>query len=219
MVVALMVPAVGATSAFGTTGQITEALASPDWMRGSFAGTVEWSGCAHPVPPPSGPSSSYTACTWTAYATVGPGTSEEACLSPDRQLNSLGAGVQLVWQGEARTEAGSESFAVADFPMDGAAGKVLCLAATEVGTDGKTIPCLPPGEPIPPGWHCPYHQVTYFSSLGSSMVAGPGSVVPQDSAVPAHACFCPTPSPRRGHRVKHRHRRIWLSPHQKVSVS
>lgn len=112
----LVVAAVAATPALGAVGEITKATVAPDWTSGSFAGKMEWTGCAH-LPPkkepgdPKEPGSpeSFT-CTWTAYATVGPGASPEACLGSDRDLNSLGPDVHLVWQGEPRTGLGSEVF-------------------------------------------------------------------------------------------------------------
>jgi hypothetical protein len=217
----LIVAAVAATAALGAVGEITKASVASDWTSGSFAGKVEWTGCAH-LPPkkepgePKEPSSpeSFT-CTWTAYATVGPGTSPEACLGSDRDLNSLGSGVQLVWQGESRTGLGSEAFEVNDFPLDGSAGKVLCLATRERSTDGTEVPCVPPGEPIPPGWHCPYVMTNYFSTLDSRVLEAPASQ-PSGQAEPKF-CGCPAMVSVRPHHKKHRrHRHIFVSQHQKV---
>ena len=208
----LVVAAVAATAALGAVGEITKATVASDWSNGSFAGKMEWTGCAHLPPPlkkepgePGIPPPPFT-CTWTPYATVGPGTSPEACLGSDRDLNSLGSGVQLVWQGAPRTGAGSEAFEVNDFPLDGSAGKVLCLATREVSTDGTEIPCAPPGEPIPPDWHCPYVMTDYFGTLDSRVLEAEMKF-----------CACPVIVPVRHHRKKHRHRQIFVSQHEKVS--
>lgn len=207
VVAVLVVSAVGAASAFGSTGQIVNTWANADWTVGSLVGTVEWTGCAHPAPKPFGPSGEYVSCAWTAYVTAGPGTSQ--CLAGDRRLTDLGNGDQLVWQGEKRTGNGSISFEVNDFPLE--AGKLLCLETAEETTDGTEIPCAPPGEPIPPDWHCPYVMTTYFNML-DSLVLEPPMRLPQ--------CLCPPTGPHRRrhhHHVKHhRHRHIFVFQHQKV---
>lgn len=212
LAVALVVSVVVATAALGAVGEITKASVASDWASGNFAGKMEWTGCAHLPPPPKrepgepgAPPPPFT-CTWSAYATVGPGTSPEACLGSGRDLDSLGSGVQLVWQGAPRTGVGSESFEVNDFPLDGSSGKVLCLAAREESTDGTEIPCAPPGEPIPPDWHCPYVMTDYFTTLDSRALEAE-----------LKFCGCPAIAVARHHRKKHRrHRRIFVSQHQKV---
>lgn len=211
VLLALAVPAVAAASADGASGRITLASVSSDGTKGSFAGTVEWTGCAHPLPPPFDGAGEYVACTWMPYATVGPGSSGEACSSADRQLGGLGSGVQLVWKGEEETGLGAQSFSAADFALDGTAGKVLCLSAAEKGSAGTTIPCAPPGEPIPPGWHCPYREVTFFETLDSRLLV---------AAAPPPVCACNPPvQPRQRrakHRRRHRHRQISLSQLREV---
>ncbi|HEY8501424.1 MAG TPA: hypothetical protein VIL21_01960, partial [Solirubrobacterales bacterium] len=102
MAATLLVAALAPAGALGSTGEITAATVSPDWQQGDFAGTVTWDGCAHPAPKPSEPQADYVECTWTPYATVGPGVDSENCLSTDRQLGHLGSDVHLVWQGEER---------------------------------------------------------------------------------------------------------------------
>lgn len=227
----LAVGAVGTTSAFGATGQITTALVSPDWTQGDFAGAVEWTACAHPAPKPPPPpeegggpvalsSFEYVACSWTAYATVGPGASVEACLSSDRRLGSLGSGVQLVWQEGQRTGAGSVSFQVDDFPLGGTPGQVLCLATAEETTDGTEIPCAPPGPPIPPGWHCPYVMVTYLNTLDSRVLEAPqvpATTSPSPTTVSHPSSAQPGHRRHRHRRAKRRHRGISLSQHKVVS--
>lgn len=217
----LVVAAVAATAALGAVGEITKALVASDWTSGSFAGKMEWTGCAH-LPPqkkepgePKEPGSreSFT-CTWTAYATVGPGTSPEACLGSDRDLNSLGPGVQLVWQGEPRTGLGSEAFEANDFPLDGSAGKVLCLATRERSTDGTELPCVPPVEP-PPGWHCPYVMINYFSNLDSRVLEAVAPQLPDQGGQKFCACQG-IASVRHRHKKHRRHRHIFVSQHQKV---
>jgi len=211
----LVVAAVAATAALGAVGEITKASVASDWTSGSFAGQMEWTGCAH-LPPekePKEPPQSFT-CTWTAYATVGPGASPEACLGPDRDLNSLGSGVQLLWQGEPRTGLGSEAFEVNDVPLDGSGGKVLCLATREKSTDGTELPCVPPAEP-PPGWHCPYIMTNYFSTLDSRVLEPATAPLPGQEE--PKFCGCPAIVPVRHHHKKHRrHQHIFVSQHQKV---
>jgi hypothetical protein len=227
----LVVAAVAATAAFGAVGEITKASVASDWSSGSFAGQMEWTGCAH-LPPPlkePGPSGPFT-CTWTAYATVGPGTSPEACLGSGRDLNSLGSGVELVWQGEARTGDGSEAFEVSDFPLDGSGEKVLCLATREESTDGTELPCIPPFE-IPPGWHCPYVMTNYFSNLDSRVLEAEAESGPKPKPEPApkpeaeagsksepsEPCACPGVIHRHHHHyARRRHRHIFVSQHEKV---
>lgn len=220
--VVLVVSALAAASAFGSTGQITKASVTSDGTHGSFAGEMEWTGCAHQPPkePEAFGSPEPVTCTWTAYATVGPGASPEACFEPGRDLGSLDSGVQLVWQGEARTGVGSEAFEVEDFALEGDGGGVFCLATAETSTDGTKLPCVPPAEP-PPGWHCPYVWTTYFNTLDSRQLepaeeSEANPIQNSSSAEPPKECVCPAPvSAHRRHR-HHRHRRISLSQHQKV---
>lgn len=227
---ALAVSAIAVASAFASVGRITKASTTPDGTRGDLAGEVEWTGCAHQPPkPPKTPKEEgfpeSPTCTWTAYATVGPGSSPEACEGPGRHLSSLGSGVQLVWQGETRTGLGSEAFEVNDFALEAGAGEMLCLATAEKSTDGTTLPCVPPPEP-PPGWHCPYVWTTYFDTLDSRQLepAGEAEGLPShavSSGEPPKECACPalgaTSDHRRHRRHHYRHRRISLSQHQKVS--
>src|SRR5690349_5502238 len=225
---ALVMVALAATAAFGAVGQITKATVACDWASGSVAGEMEWTGCAHLPPLKEEPGEEKEGiplepftCTWTAYATVGPGTSPEACLGSDRDLNSLGSGVQLVWQGEPRTGVGSEAFEVSDFPLDGSGGKVLCLTTREKSTDGTELPCFPPFEP-PPGWDCPYVMTNYFSSLDSQVLEPEAEPEPKPEPEPApkseaeagsksepsEPCACPGPIHRRHHHhVEHRRHR------------
>jgi len=146
-------------AALGTSGRITLAEANTAWTQAHIAGTVEWSKCDHgiggqsepgsPPPPP---------CEWTPYATVGPGTPAADCSSPGREWPDLSNGVSLAWFGGARSGSGAATagFDVPDLALSGEPGQLLCLSLLEVAFTGKTIPCAPPGEPIPPGWHCPY---------------------------------------------------------------
>jgi hypothetical protein len=224
LVGALGIAAVAATTALGTAGQISKASVASDWTRGSFAGEMEWTGCTH-LPPKEeskepGSPDPFT-CTWTAYATVGPGASPEACLGSDHHLGSLGAEVQLVWQSAPRTGVGSEAFEVNDLPLNGVPGKVFCLATAEQGTDGSTIPCVPPGEPIPPGWHCPYRRVTYFSTLDSRVLeVAPLPLGGRNEGEGApKPCVCPALRHLHRHHLRRRHRRIFVSQRQEVPKS
>jgi hypothetical protein len=127
------------------TGAITRAEANADWTLGSIAGSVEWTGCET------------AGCDLTVYATVGSGSDASECSSADRQWPDLGEGVSLAWSyGGAGEGSGTAAFEVPDLALDGAPGQLLCLALVEAVSTGETIPCAPPGDPIPPGWHCPY---------------------------------------------------------------
>jgi hypothetical protein len=183
---ALAIVVVAPANASASSGEITKASVSPGWLQGSFGGTVTWSGCAR-----AGPKT--VACTGRPYAAVAAGGSLEACGSPDREL---------VWEGQQQGGAGAQSFEVVDFPLDGSGGKVLCLGLIE--EDTTEIPCVPPGEPIPPGWHCPYKTTSTDSFLVADVLKAEAAPKPEP---PVH---------RRCHRARHRRHRICLSQHQKV---
>ncbi|MGN6664583.1 MAG: hypothetical protein ACTHK6_10335 [Solirubrobacterales bacterium] len=207
LVAALVASAVGAASAFGSTAQITEATVNPTWTQGSFAGAVEWTGCAH-----SGPR--VVECASTPYAAIASGNSAQACDSTDRVP---------VWEGEKRSYAGAQSFAVSDFPLDGSNGKVLCLGLIE--TSVAEIPCVPPGEPIPPGWHCPYKTSNEDAPLATRVLEADRASEPSGEPEPGRP-GPPNPEPqacgqhrhrRNGRCVRNRHhRRFFVFQHQKV---
>ena len=176
-------------AAASTIGEITSAVATPDWLHGNFAGSATWDGCAHYIrpekgPKPEGPTEAIDlgpgtpagpACRWTPYATLGPGSSVEDCSSASRHLKSLGPDVQLVWKGETAWGAGSSSFQSAGLSLDGIPGKVFCLAAVEEVPEETKIPCVPPDKPMPIDWHCPYVIRTYDIPLDARAV----EVVPE----------------------------------------
>jgi hypothetical protein len=196
--------------AAAATGTITRAQANADWTQGSVAGSVTWTGCVNAVTPPaeslpgpeeplpepessrastsSTPESPY--CAWTPYLTVAPASSSPDCSAAVRQLPDLGEGVSLVWSGGERIETETVSFDVPNTPLDGKPEQLLCLSLTEVAQSGETIPCAPPGEPVPPGWHCPYKNNSYPYVLASTQLSaasgtgvewgpGPGNLLPR----------------------------------------
>lgn len=196
---------IAATIALGSTAYITKASVASDWTRGSFAGTVEWTGCAH-----AGPRT--VECAWTPYAVIVAGGSAEACGSPDRDL---------VWEGQKRATAGAQFFEVNDFPLDGTGEKVLCLGLIEATV--AEIPCAPPGEPIPPNWHCPYQTSSQDISLAARVLEAsakpdraPGTPDEGESPKPGTRRCHHGSRKRRGRCLRRRHHRISLSQHQKV---
>lgn len=201
---AVALVAVSAPSAFGSTAQIVKASVNSSWTRGTFAGTVEWSGCAH------GPKT--VECAWVPYAAIATGNSSEACESSSRDA---------LWEGQRQAAVGSQSFEVTEVPLDGSGGKVLCLGLIE--TIVEELPCMPPGEPIPPGWHCPYQTSSVDVPLASRVLDAPTEPdhphgEPGEGEPPKPVTReCPRGRHRRhGHCVPPRHHRISLSQHRKA---
>jgi hypothetical protein len=181
-VLGLMAMSAG-NAAASTSGEITTAMATPDWLHGDFAGSATWGGCA-PLPPGKGPkperqteaidlgpeAPTGQACRWTPYATLGPGSSIEDCSSANRHLQSLGPDVHLVWKGETKWGAGTSSFEATGLSLDGIPGEVFCLAAVEEVPEETKIPCVPPDKPMPIDWHCPYVIRSYDIPLDARLV-------------------------------------------------
>ena len=185
--VALLMP----TGALASSGEITRAEANAEWTHGSISGSVTWTGCVNavqpprpppPPPPPQPPQPLHLGspsapelpyCAWIPYATVGPASSSPDCSSADRRLPGLGEGVLLVWSGGERQGPGSTAFDLPSVSLDGAPGQLLCLSLTEIAQTDKTIPCAPPGEPLPPGWHCPYATASHPISLAEALLVAP----------------------------------------------
>lgn len=98
------------TAAFGTTGEVTRAVASPDWLHGSIAGYVTG------LPPNN------WAETWAGIAFVQPAS--YPCDSRNPYYINPGYGgdkrVKRAWYG-------TTSFDIADFPLDGSYGPRACL--------------------------------------------------------------------------------------------
>ncbi len=177
-------------SALASTGEITRATASRDWTQGSIAGSVSWTGCVHavqpptstgpgPLPPPE-PSPEPPYCGWIPYVTVAPISVSADCAADSRRWPDLGEGVSLAWSGGERLAAGVAQFDLPEVPLDGSPGQLFCLAAIERASSG-TIPCVPPGEPVPPGWHCPYNIISYFIQFDSASIQAP----PPDLGLPS----------------------------------
>jgi hypothetical protein len=203
----LSLTAVAPSSATASSGEITKAFVSSDWLHGDFAGTVTRSGCAAGGPRTVG-------CTWTPYAAVASGDSAEACTAPNREI---------VWEGQQGGES-TQSFEVIGFSLDGNPGKVLCLGLIETIT--AELPCVPPGEPIPPGWHCPYKTSSTDVRLAAKVLeasAEPGR--PHGTSSEAEPPKLATQGCRRGSDkrqgrcIGRRHHRIWVSQRQEVPKS
>jgi hypothetical protein len=102
------------TAAFGTTGEITRADASPDWLHGSIAGYVT------DLPPSRYPETG--AEIWDALAFVQPASYACNSFNPYYRNYPDGAdkSVKLAWRG-------TTSFDIEDFQLDGSYGKRVCL--------------------------------------------------------------------------------------------
>lgn len=170
-----------ASPASASSGEFTRAAANADWTQGSIAGFIAWTGCEKAAPPPNeepeppGEGESKTPlppempyCRWTPYATVGPGTEASDCESDGRKLNSLGPEVELLWSEDERQGVGSASFDLPAILLSGVPGQLACLSVIEVAQTDQELPCMPPGEPLPPGWHCPYVHASSFRALASA---------------------------------------------------
>jgi hypothetical protein len=195
-----------APQASATSGEFSLAVVGPGPQIG-VAGSVSWTGCENvaPVPPstlpgpePSEPSeppdSSY--CGWIPYATIGP---VGDCSSAERELPSLGPEVEAIWVGEERTDLGTANFEAADLPLHRSLPQLLCLSVIEVADTAAPIPCVPPGETVPSGWHCPYKRADYFYALDSKRLA-------YRRWCPRPSHLAPTRVARRCHRHRHFHR-------------
>jgi len=135
---ALVIPA---TAAASVTGDITRTEVDQGWTTAALAGlAVEELDCEEgpegPVSPEGGtpvqPKTPPSECGWIAYATVGPGTSISDCSSSTRRLNSIGTGVQVLWEGEEVRGAGLAQFDLSNVDLDyGAAAPLLCLSVVE----------------------------------------------------------------------------------------
>lgn len=237
----LATAAVAVPAASASSGTITRAEANPDWSQGSIAGSVEWTGCEHPSPEPPEepqppeekplsseepedwpPPAPYVDCAWTAYATVGP-NSAEGCSDTERQLPDLGSQVTRVWS-DAGTDIGDATFDLPAVALNGSPFQLLCLSVLETTHSSQTIPCVPPGEPIPPGWHCPYVVVSYYYALAAASLAvapAKSTVVSTPSATTEPAIVLPAlvgarrpGCARARHHGPHRRPRLSCGPHR-----
>jgi hypothetical protein len=215
----LAVSAIAAASASAATGQITRALATPDWSQASIAGSVTWTACELEPPeekpgpeppkeegeeelPPVGPV--VTGCDWTPFVTIGPGTEASECSAPGRQKpEALGPGIVLAWQGPKSSAKGTVGFEISGFPLDGSKNQLVCLSMLEELEEVMAAETFTSHGPA-----------TASRSLASALLtAEPARMEP------TRPCTCPPPRPRHRHRHRRhrRHRRISLSQHQKVS--
>jgi hypothetical protein len=116
---ALLTPA----AAFGSSGQITRALANANWTLGDIAATVSWNECSGNARPSD--------CAWIPYLTIGPGASRSECDSPERDLPGLGEDVALAFGGGGFKGPGTLSYESPLVSLRGASDQLACLFAIE----------------------------------------------------------------------------------------
>jgi hypothetical protein len=145
--VAMLLPA---SAIAAVSGQITRSEATQNWVSASIAGSATQTvGCVEDPEEPGSPPPPSGACDWVAYATVGPGDSIADCSSPGRRLESIGPGVQLVWEGEELKGVGTASFDLANVALAyGSAAPLLCLSVVEAVRE--TVQCPEGEEECPP---------------------------------------------------------------------
>ena len=108
----------GASAALASSGQITQATATPDWTSGSVAGSVTWDGC-------SGNNAGGN-CSWVPLAAAQPSTPSYACYGTDRF--SSDPNIRQVWNGGGQTNNGTVSFNVPNASiLYGVYGQRLCV--------------------------------------------------------------------------------------------
>jgi len=185
LLVATCWAALSASAASASNGEITRAEATAGWTQASIAGTVEWTGCEHWVewepdeweiwpfedygelleilePPEFGEEFPLQYCGWLPYATVGPGSEPSDCASDDRDLFKLGAGVDLVWEGEAGTSLQQIFFETTSFdemevPLSDPDNRLVCLSMVEAAPEPAFVVC-----PQVEGVLCPQFVIAEF---------------------------------------------------------
>jgi hypothetical protein len=211
-----------APGALASSGQINEAIASPDWSSASITGSVTWNGCEpHGQPkkpdkpdkpgesPKGSPSPRY--CGWIPFLTVGPGSIGAGCNSPQRLAPESSPGVTLSWLESEKVDQGTAYFSVSEVSLDGVDDLLICLAVIEVATDYESV-CM-----IPEHWECPanpYPIHRFPHVLDSVRISRPteGAVAP--------AVAPPAPKKKRGHRNRGRGAKFGrLQVHRNVAVS
>jgi hypothetical protein len=110
-------------AAFGSSGEITRALANADWTVGDIAATVSWNGCAG--------GAGLSDCAWIPYATIGPGASESECASPKRDWPGLGEGVRLAFRSGELNGPDTSRHESSMVSLRGVPEQLLCLFAIE----------------------------------------------------------------------------------------
>lgn len=214
--VILLVPSLAKAVA---TGQITRAETDAHWVLADLSGAVNQQdfceeGPEEPEPPEEVESSSATVyegplqpvdspweCGWTAYATLGPGSSIADCSTTERRWSSIGSGVQLVWLGEEVRGQGVTSFDRQDLALEfGANAPLLCLSVVEAVRE--QIQC-PEGEETCP----PYAVVHRFRQLDAVLLTPASESSSSGAPVTSSSSEGPPPSARPCRRVKHKLRR------------
>jgi hypothetical protein len=116
---ALLAPA----AAFGSSGEITRALANANWTLGDIAAEVSWDDCV-------GQAAS-SDCAWIPYMTIGPGASRSECESPERDWPGLGEGIALAFGGGGFKGTGPFSYESPAISLRGRPEQLACLLAIE----------------------------------------------------------------------------------------
>ncbi len=208
---ALALSLAGPAGAIGSSGEFTRAEANADWTGGSIAGSVTWTGCEHPVEPPQEPPGpgpegggmtplAPRYCAWTPYVTVGPGFDASECAAPDRHLGQLGDGISLVWSGGETEALGTVAFDLSAVPLSGISPHLACISLIETAETGVELPCVPPGPPLPPGWHCPFRTArTDYTLAAASLLAPPVTDATQPATARHRRKAC-------ARRIRHAHR-------------
>ncbi|MET0305745.1 MAG: hypothetical protein ABW196_05885 [Solirubrobacterales bacterium] len=141
---ALLAPA----AAFGSSGEITRALANANWTVGDIVAMVSWKGCER--------ATAVSSCAWIPYMTVGPGNSPSECDSPERDLPGLGEGVALTFGGGGFKGPGTLSYGSSMVSLRGVPDQLACLFAIErtrvagesrsrsLGLDAALLAATPP---------------------------------------------------------------------------
>jgi hypothetical protein len=185
----LVVAMLSTDSAFGSSGEITQAQASSDWSHASIAGIVYRTDACVDQPAPTlppwdpelaEPPEYFPRCGWIPYATLGPAAPEDDCSSSARRWPTIGEGVQIVWEGGERTGVGSAPFELPEVPLQyGSDAPLLCLSVVEAAVEG--IFCVQiVGFPCPPFAIVPrrYQLDSALLSVQPQVPGAPGSGSP-----------------------------------------
>ena len=218
---------VGPAGAAGSSGEFTRAEANADGSLGSIAGSVTWTDCEYQAEYPKEPRGpegegemplAPPYCAWTPYVTIGPGSDASECAATNRWLGQLGDGISLVWSGGETGAPGTMAFDLYAVPLSGTTPQLACLSVVETAETGEEIPCMPPGPPLPLGWHCPFltartNHALAVASILAAPIAGtqPATVSHRRRACP-RVRHAPRHRARSGCvRLRHRHHRRHLT--------
>jgi hypothetical protein len=179
--------------ALASSGELTRAEVRADGASASIAGAVEWTEVCEGEPDqPWDPESfpSWTCSAWTPYATIGPVSAGGSCSSPGRDLNAIGAGIEVIWEDEEHWGEGYVGFDLPDVLLPGGADAfLLCLSALEKRTE---VHCGWIG-----GWDCHGEISEHRHQLNSALLEPPTAPVPTDGGSPSSVSSPGTPSATR----------------------